>query len=160
MPSWVSYNMLSFILFLALVAGAAFFGGQWNAKAWYGRLSKPGWTPPAWLFPPVWMLLYVFIAIAGWLVWNTDHENRTLLIVFWGAQLLLNALWSYIFFGRKEIGMALADIAALWLLIAAFIVLGWPANRLAAALFVPYLAWVSYAAALNASIWRRNAGAA
>jgi tryptophan-rich sensory protein len=74
--------------------------------------------------------------------------------------LLLNALWSYIFFGRKEIGMALADIAALWLLIAAFIVLGWPANRLAAALFVPYLAWVSYAAALNASIWRRNAGAA
>jgi benzodiazapine receptor len=160
MPSWVSYNMLTFILFLALVAGTAFFGGQWSAKQWYATLSKPGWTPPDWLFPPMWTLLYVFIAIAGMLIWNSEHENRTLLIFIWGAQLLLNGLWSYIFFGRKEIGMALADITALWLLIAAFIVLAWPVNRLAAGLFLPYLAWVSYAAALNASIWQRNAGAA
>ncbi len=156
MPSWVSYNMLTFILFLALVAAAAFFGGQWNAKDWYRTLSKPSWTPPSWLFPPVWTLLYVLIAIAGMLVWNADHENRTLLLVIWSVQLMLNALWSYIFFGRKDIGLGLAEIIVLWLLIAAFVVLAWPVNQLASILFIPYLAWVSYAAALNASIWRRN----
>jgi benzodiazapine receptor len=157
MPSWVSYNMLAFIIFLALVGGAAFFGGQWNNKGWYASLSKPGWTPPSWLFPPVWTLLYVLIAIAGWLVWNTPHESRTLLLALWGVQLVLNAFWSFIFFGRKQIGAALAEIAALWVAIAAFTVLAWPANHLASMLFMPYLAWVSYALALNAWIWRRNA---
>lgn len=157
MPSWVSYDMLTFILFLTLVAGAAFFGGQWGANDWYRALSKPRWTPPSWLFPPVWTLLYVLIAIAGTLAWNTDHQSRTLLLALWGGQLALNALWSYIFFGRRDLAMGLAEIAALWLFIAGFIVLAWPVNQMAALLFMPYLAWVSYAAALNASIWRRNA---
>jgi translocator protein len=156
MPSWVSYNMLTFILFLALVAGAAFFGGQWGAKDWYRTLSKPSWTPPSWLFAPAWILLYVLIAAAGTLVWNSGHESRSLLIAIWGLQLVLNGPWSYIFFGRKELGLALADIAALWLSIAALIVLAWPVSQTASILFMPYLAWVSYAAALNASIWRRN----
>jgi len=156
MPSWVSYHMLTFILFLALVAGAAFFGGQWDGKDWYRTLSKPRWTPPGWLFPPVWTLLYVLIAIAGMQAWNAEHESRVLLLALWGAQLLLNGLWSFIFFGRKKIGFALAEIAVLWLIIAAFIAVAWPVDAMASALFVPYLAWVSYAAALNASIWRRN----
>jgi benzodiazapine receptor len=156
MPSWVSYNMLTFILFLALVAGAAFFGGQWGSNDWYRRLSKPSWTPPSWLFAPAWTLLYVLIATAGMLVWNTPHESRTLLLALWGCQLVLNALWSYIFFGRKELGLALAELSALWLSIAAFVVVAWPVNQLASVLFMPYLAWVSFAGALNASIWRRN----
>ena len=159
MPSWVSYDMLTFILFLALVAGAAFFGGQWGAGEWYRRLSKPSWTPPSWLFAPAWTLLYVLIATAGFLIWNTGHESRTLLITLWGVQLMLNALWSYVFFGRKELGLALAELSALWLSIAAFTVVAWQVNQTASILFMPYLAWVSFAGALNAIIWRRNARA-
>jgi benzodiazapine receptor len=159
MPSWVTNNMLAFIIFLALVAGAAFFGGQWNNKEWYRSLRKPEWTPPAWLFPPMWFLLYALIAIAGFLIWNTPHESRALLLGLWGVQLVLNGLWSFIFFGRREIGLALADIVALWLAIAAFAVLAWPVNHLASMLFLPYLAWVSYAAALNGAIWRSNPSA-
>ena len=160
MPTWMSYNVLTFIVFLALVAGTAFFGGLWGANSWYRSLSKPGWTPPDWLFPAMWTLLYTLMAIAGWLVWNTPSESRTLLLSLWGVQLVLNGLWSYIFFGRRSIRLALADIAALWLVIAAFVIAAWPVNMLAAILFVPYLAWVSYAAALNADIWRRNSGRA
>ena len=156
MPSWMSSNMLTFILFLALVASAAFFGGQWGAGPWYRTLSKPSWTPPDWLFPAVWTLLYVLIAIAGWLVWDTDGANRPVLLTLWAAQLVFNALWSYIFFGRRDMRLALLDIVALWLAIGAFIVLAWPVNQLAAMLFVPYFVWVSYAMALNATIWMRN----
>jgi benzodiazapine receptor len=156
MPSWTSYTMLTFIVFLALVAGAAFFGGQWGAGPWYRSLSKPSWTPPNWLFPAVWTLLYAMIAIAGLLVWNTPHESRTTLLTLWGMQLVLNALWSYIFFGRRDMRLALVDIVLLWLTIAVFIMLAWPVNELAAVLFMPYLTWVSYATALNATIWLRN----
>ena len=156
MPSWVSYNMLTFILFLALVTGAAFFGGQWGAGVWYRSLSKPNWTPPNWLFPAVWTLLYALIAIAGWLVWNLVHPSRPLLLTLWAAQLIFNALWSYIFFGRRDMRLALVDIVALWVVIAAFMVMAWPVNELAAILFMPYLLWVSYAIALNATIMMRN----
>jgi len=156
MPSWTSYNMLTFIVFLALVAGAAFFGGQWSAAAWYRSLSKPSWTPPNWLFPAVWTLLYAMIAISGWLIWNSPDETRTTLLAIWAVQLLLNALWSYFFFGRQDMRTALVDIIALWVAIAAYIVIAWPVNQLAAILFMPYLAWVSYATALNADILRRN----
>lgn len=156
MPSWTSYTMLTFIIFLGLVAGAAFFGGQWGAGPWYRSLSKPAWTPPNWLFPAAWTLLYAMMAVAGLLVWNTPHENRTALVTLWGVQLVLNALWSYIFFGRRDMRLALVDVVALWLAIAAFILLAWPANQLAAMLFVPYLVWVTYATALNANIWVRN----
>ncbi len=160
MPSWVSGNVMAFIFFLALVAAAAFFGGQWGAGPWYRSLSKPSWTPPDWLFPVAWTLLYVMIAIAGLLVWSTPHESRTTLLTLWGLQLALNALWSYIFFGRRDMRLALVDIMALWLTIAAFIVLAWPVNELAAILFMPYLAWVSFAALLNGTIWLRNPASA
>jgi benzodiazapine receptor len=156
MPSWVSYNMLTFILFLALVTGTAFFGGQWGAGVWYHSLSKPSWTPPNWLFPAVWTLLYALIAIAGWLVWNSDHPSRPLLLALWAAQLIFNGLWSYIFFGRRDMRLALVDIIALWVVIAAFIVMAWPVNELAAIAFAPYLLWMSYATALNANIMMRN----
>jgi translocator protein len=156
MPSWASYDVLTFIIFLALVAGAAFFGGQWGANAWYRSLSKPSWTPPNWLFPIAWTTLYIMIAIAGWQVWTTDHPNRMVPLTFWAMQLIFNAIWSYFFFGRKEMGAALADLIALWLAIAAFIVTAWPIHQTAAMLFMPYLVWVSFAGALNANIMMRN----
>jgi translocator protein len=156
MPSWISSNLVAPVLFIAVVAAAAAFGGQWGAGPWYAGLSKPHWTPPNRLFPPVWTLLYLMIAVAGWLVWTTPHENRSLILGLWAAQLLLNAAWSYLFFGRHEIALALVDILALLVAIAAFVIAAWPANQWASLLFIPYLLWVGYATALNASIWLRN----
>ena len=149
LPSWDT--ALTFLFFLGLVAAAALFGGQWGAGQWYRELDKPSWTPPGWLFGPAWAVLYIMIAAAGFLVWQTLHEKRALLLGLWGAQLGLNALWSYIFFGRKELGLGLLEMMGLWLAIAAFIVFAWPVNPRAATLFMPYRAW-----SLNAAIWRRN----
>ncbi len=156
MLDWISPNILSFAVFVGLVLAAAVFGGQWGAGPWYNALSKPSWTPPNWLFPVAWTVLYLMIAVAGWLIWETPHESQNLLLAVWGIQLLLNAGWSYIFFGRKEIGLAFIELSGLWLSIAAFILLAWPVNPNASLLFIPYLIWVSYAGALNAAIWRRN----
>ena len=119
-------------------------------------VGKGGKTRLAPVLPVAWTVLYLMMAVAGWLIWETPHPSRPVLLAVWGAQLLLNALWSYIFFGRKDIGLALAELSGLWVLIAVFVVLAWPVNREAALLFLPYLAWVSYAGALNAAIWRRN----
>lgn len=156
MTELISSAPFSFAVFVGLVIAAATFGGQWGARPWYNALSKPGWTPPNWLFPIAWTVVYLMMAVAGWLIWETPQANRPMLLAVWGTQLLLNALWSYIFFARKEIGLALADLSGLWLLIAIFVMLAWPVNREAATLFLPYLVWVSYAGALNAAIWRRN----
>ena len=122
---------------------------------WYVALSKPDWTPPGWLFGPVWTILYVMIAIAGWLVW----QRAGVAAVFWVwlAQLAFNMAWSWIMFGQQQIGWAFADIVLLWISIVLFLVLAWPASQTAALLFLPYLAWVSFAAALNFTIWRLNA---
>jgi len=156
MLDWIAPEIISFTVFVGLVIVAALFGGQWGAGPWYRTLSKPSWTPPDWLFPIAWSLLYLMIAIAGWLIWETPSESRTLLLALWGGQLILNASWSYVFFGRKEIGAAFIVLAGLWLTIAAFTILAWPVSARASVLFMPYLVWVSYAGALNLSIWRRN----
>jgi tryptophan-rich sensory protein len=156
MPNWISPEIASFSVFVLLTIAAAVLGGQWGAGVWYKTLSKPAWTPPNWLFPIAWTILYLMIALAGWLIWNTSHENRTLLLTLWGAQLVLNATWSYLFFGRKEIGLALGEIVLLWLMILGFIIFAWNVSPRAAYLFIPYLVWVGYAGLLNASIWQRN----
>jgi tryptophan-rich sensory protein len=147
-------EIVGLVVFLALTAAAASFGAMFRPGAWYEVLAKPAWTPPNWLFGPVWTVLYIMIAIAGWLVWRVHPSGRP--IAIWAVALILNALWSWLFFGRQQIGLALVDIVLLWLGILAFVVAAWPRSRLAALLFVPYLAWVGYATALNAAIWRLN----
>jgi len=106
------------------------------------------------VFGPVWTVLYIMIAIAGWVVWRAGDRGAAL--AAWSVALVLNALWSWLFFGRHAIGWALADILALGLAIVIFIVAAWNVSRTASLLFVPYLMWVSYATALNAAIWRLN----
>lgn len=145
---------VSLVAFLVLVAAAALTGMQFQPGDWYVALNKPSWTPPNWVFPVVWTILYTMIAIAGWLAWRAEGLGKA--IVIWGAGLALNALWSYLMFGRHEIGLALIDIAALWLAIAGFIGATWTIERRAAYLFLPYLAWVSLATALNFAIWQTN----
>ncbi|MEQ1717258.1 MAG: TspO/MBR family protein [Hyphomicrobium sp.] len=147
-------NILSFLVFLALVSAAAVTGAQYMPGPWYEALNKPSWTPPNWLFPIAWTVLYVMIAIAGWLVWKKEGAGSALMI--WGVCLVLNALWSYVMFGRHDIGLALINVAALWLAIIAFIWAAWPVDRTASYLFMPYLVWVSFASALNAAVFAMN----
>ena len=140
--------------FVALVAVVALSAGQFMPGAWYAGIAKPSWTPPNWLFGPVWSLLYLMIAVAGWLVWRQQPSQSAL--VLWFAQLALNGMWSPVMFGLHQIGWALAIIVVMWLAIAGFILASWKPSRAAAVLFLPYLAWVSYATALNFAIWRIN----
>lgn len=144
-------SLAAFIVIVALVAWAS---GQFMPGAWYGGLAKPGWTPPNWLFGPVWSVLYLMIAVAGWLIWRAQQAAGARWL--WAAQLGLNGAWSPIMFGLQRIDLALAVIVVLWLSIAGLVVASWRPARLAALLLVPYLAWVSYAAALNLAIWRLN----
>jgi translocator protein len=149
---------LSLIVFFILVAVAASTGVIFKPGAWYGSLNKPAWTPPNIAFPVIWSVLYVMMAVAGWLVWR-ETGLRDGAIILWAVQLVLNMAWSYLFFGQRRMDLAMADIALLWLAIAGFMVAAWPTSMTAALLFAPYLLWVSIAAALNRAVWSLNPGA-
>jgi benzodiazapine receptor len=142
------------LVFLALVALAGYSGVLHLPGPFYEALSKPDWTPPNRLFPPVWTVLYVMIAFAGWIVWRAQGFGPAMWV--WLVQLALNVAWSWIMFGQKEVTHALYDIVALWVAILLFMRLAWPVRRSATLLFVPYFLWVTYAAALNFEIWRLN----
>jgi benzodiazapine receptor len=126
---------------------------------WYASLAKPAWTPPTWVFGPAWTILYAMMAVAAWRLWRRlgarPHESRRALVLF-AVQLALNLSWTPVFFGMQRPDLALVVILVLWLAIAATIVAAWKACKTAAALLVPYLAWVTFATALNAAIWRLN----
>lgn len=144
-------------LFVAASFLAALPGGLLTDASWYVALARPTWAPPGWLFGPVWTVLYLMIAVSGWLVWlrGAWASQRKPLIAF-GIQLALNCAWTPIFFGAREIGVALVVIGVLLVAIAVNVALFWRVRRLAGALLVPYLLWVSFASALNFAIWRLN----
>lgn len=145
---------LALLGFLAATAATAFFASRFEPGQWYETLTKPPWTPPDWLFAPVWALLYLGIAVAGWLVWREAPRTLSAPLALWVAQLVLNAAWSWLFFGLHRPGAALVDIVLLLAAILAFIVAARPVSRAAAWLFVPYALWVGYATTLNLYIWR------
>lgn len=120
----------------------------------YARLESPPWAPPAWVFGPVWSILYVFIGVAGWLVWRAGAPRTPLAL--WGTQLALNVAWTPIFFGLGMRGLALVDIGVLLVLVAATMVAFLRVHRTAGWLLAPYLAWVGFATALNAAYWWLN----
>lgn len=146
---------ISLLISVLLVIAVAYFGSRFAPGEWYQGLAKPAWTPPNWLFGPAWTLLYALMALAAWKVWIASRRIDGALVVY-GTQLVLNGLWSWLFFGLQRIDLALIDIVALWLMIVITIILFRRRDRLAAALLWPYLAWVSFAAALNFEIWRLN----
>lgn len=148
-------SILTLSLFLALAFGAAAFGALFPPGPWYEALAKPTWTPPSWLFGPVWTVLYVMIGVSGWLLWKGRPET-TMALAFWVAQLLLNALWSWIFFGLRAPGPAFVEILVLLGVIASTIAVAYRSSPAAAWLLVPYLVWVGFASALNGAIWRLN----
>lgn len=142
------------VVFVAAALGA--FASR-NAGEFYAQLVRPDWAPPASVFGPVWTLLYAAMGVAAWLVWRRagfDAGRRALTLFF--VQLALNTLWSWLFFGWRLGGPAFVDVLVLWALIIATLIAFWRHSPLAGALLIPYLLWVSFAAALNFTVWRLN----
>ena len=148
------------IVLLVLCLAVAAVGGLAttpNIPNWYAGLAKPSWTPPDWIFGPVWSVLYLSMAVAAWLVWRqTGLAGAAVPTALFGIQLLLNTLWSWLFFGLHSPSAALVDIILLWTAIAATMVAFWRRSMVAGIIFLPYLVWVSFASVLNLAIWRLN----
>lgn len=153
----IGLQLLGLACWLALCFAAASLGAFFPPGEWYGALKKPAWNPPGWVFGPVWSALYAMMGVAAWLVWRQGGwggQRRPLL--FFLAQLGLNALWTPLFFGLHRPGVAFVEIVLLWLAIAATLVAFLPVSRVAAWLLAPYLAWVGFATVLNFTLWRLN----
>lgn len=151
---------ISFIVFILLCLVVQIVGSIWTKETvstWYPTLVKPSWTPPDWVFGPVWSVLYIMIAVSGWLIYRAEHSSeRSIALMLYGSQLALNFIWSFLFFSLRSPILGLIDIVFLCLLISLTIIKAWPVNRLASILLIPYLVWVMYATSLNAGIWLLN----
>ena len=149
MKKWMVLAAL-LVLCLGLGSAAGFLTAQ-SLPTWFPTLVKPSFNPPSWLFAPVWTTLYIMMAVAAWLVWLRKGP----LVLFY-VQLALNFAWSLLFFGLHSPALALVDIVAMWIAILLTLLAFWKVDRRAGWLLVPYLAWVSFAGVLNASIWWLN----
>ncbi len=156
MHTWVGAIPFVALCFLAAAVGSA--TTETGASSWYRELEKPSFQPPGWVFGPVWTLLYTLMGIAAWRVWRlgTSRPGVKRALSLFGLQLVLNAIWSPIFFGAHWLGIALIVLVALWLALTATIVAFRPLDRPATLMLVPYLAWVSFATVLNAAILNLN----
>lgn len=153
-------DLIGLAVIMAVCLAVSGIGGAITATSvdtWYRTLEKAPFNPPDWVFAPVWTTLFVLMAIAAWRVWRRAGftAGRGALVVF-AAQLTMNLAWSYLFFGLRRIELALVEIVVLLLAIVATTILFWRIDRLAGALFVPYVLWVGYATALTASLWMLN----
>lgn len=150
----IALVVLSGATFLASAIGGLASRG---ASGFYAQLDRPAWAPPGAVFGPVWTVLYVLMAIAAWLVWRERRvDGARGAFTLYGVQLVLNAIWSWLFFAWRRGGLALAEVVVLLVFIALTAVAFGRVRRLAGVLLLPYLAWVAYATALTASVWRRN----
>jgi tryptophan-rich sensory protein len=161
MPAMISIRLfIVFFGFMLLSFAAAGIGSVFTVpgvRTWYPSLTKPTWTPPAWVFGPVWTVLYLCIAVAGFLAWrNAGFTGARWTFTFFVLQLVLNTAWSWIFFGLRNPGWGFAEIVLFWMSILVTTVLMFDVSQWAGLLFVPYLLWVTFAAVLNFSIWRLN----
>lgn len=138
---------------------AAAIGGVASIQAgpFYTDLVRPEWAPPASIFGPVWTVLYILMGIAAWLVWRVGgFRAARLALTLFLVELALNALWSWLFFGLHRGALAFADILFLWVLLVATLIAFWRVRPLAGAQLVPYLLWVTFASALNYTVWQLN----
>ena len=147
-------NLLGLLPFVAACFVVALSGAVFRPGTWYESLAKPWWRPPNWLFGPAWTVLYICIAVSGWLAWR--QAGWCLALEVYTAQLLLNAGWSAVSFGLRRLDLAFAELILLWLSIALTALLFAPISTAAAVLLLPYLAWVSFAGVLNFTLWQMN----
>ncbi len=158
-PKLRSGLVLAGFIGLCLAVGA--LGGWVTAPAvaeWYPTLNKPSWNPPDWVFAPVWTTLYILMAVAAWLVWKRGQTGAAIkgAMTLFFSQLLLNLAWSFLFFGARQPGTAFVEILMLWAALLATLIAFWRLSKPAGALLLPYLAWVSFAAVLNYTVWQLN----
>jgi tryptophan-rich sensory protein len=155
-----THPYLGLAIFIVVCFAAAGIGGAVTTPkiaTWYATLTKPSWNPPNWIFGPVWSALYFCMAVAAWLVWRQGgFSGAKVPLTLFAVQLTLNVLWSCIFFGLEKPGLAFVEVLLLWTAIAATMIVFWQRSMIAGILFVPYLAWVSFASFLNFTIWRLN----
>ncbi|MGM0587576.1 MAG: TspO/MBR family protein [Bacteroidota bacterium] len=154
-------SIISLIIWLAICFGVAYLGAMVSpgiaSSDWYDSLRKPVWRPPNWLFGPVWTTLYTMMAVAMWLVWRKVRFAIDPLPYYWfGIQLILNLLWSWLFFKYHWLGLATLEILLLWISISITMYLFYRYSNIAAALMIPYLLWVTFASILCGTIWFIN----
>ena len=150
-------SALSLAGWLVLTFAAAAIGGFFTPGDWYASLKKPVWNPPNWIFGPMWATLYTMMGLAAWLVWKGGgFAGQRIALSLFLLQLLFNALWSPLFFGLHLPGLAFVDLVLLWMALLATMAAFWKSQRLAGAMLLPYLAWVTFAGTLNFALWRLN----
>jgi tryptophan-rich sensory protein len=154
-------NLIRLVGCIVVCEGAGMLGSIFTAQSvrtWYVGLTKPSFSPPNWLFAPVWIVLYAMMGIALYIVWEkrTSQEIPASVLIVFFLQLLLNVLWSFVFFGLRSPLWGFVEIAVLWAAILLTMILFWRISRTAGALLMPYLAWVTFASVLTFSIWKLN----
>jgi tryptophan-rich sensory protein len=149
-------SLISLAVFFTACFGAASSGAVFKPGRWYENLKKPRWNPPNWAFPVVWTILFTMIAVSGWLVWQTAGLAAGAALAVYAVHLVINGVWSWLFFGKQRLDLAMVDVIFLWAMIAAMIIAFQPYSVTASLLLVPYLLWVSVAAALNFRLLQLN----
>ncbi len=151
------HSVVALVAFLLITGSAGFFGAMYPPGEWYKGLKKPSFTPPQSAFGPVWTTLYILIAVAAWLVWRDKGLLAAgLPLGLFLLQVILNAAWSWIFFGLHSPSAAFMELVPLWLLVVATTVLFWQRVTLAGILMLPYVLWMAFAVVLNFSFWKLN----
>lgn len=154
-------NVLKLVISVGLTLLVGFSSSFFTVSevgSWYQTIQKPSWNPPNWIFGPVWTTLYVLMGISFFLVWRSEKAGKIkrIAVILFAIQLALNFFWSFIFFNQHQIGIAVAEITALWLMILFTILAFARISKPASWLLVPYISWVSFAAILNFTIWQLN----
>lgn len=145
------------IISIGAVFIVAYIASQFEPGEWYQNLTRPAWTPPDWIFAPVWTALYLMMGLAAWLIWRQRGLKAAAKpLGFFLFQLILNGAWSWLFFGQHKIGFAFAEIVLLWIAIFITLILFWKRTAWAGILLLPYLVWVGFASVLNYAFWRMN----
>lgn len=153
-------SIFPFLISILLALSVGFIGSFFTTpsiSSWYAFINKPSFSPPNWLFAPAWTLLYILMGISAFLIWKKrDNLKTKQALIFYSIQLILNALWSIIFFGMHNLGLAFLEIIILWMFILITLIKFYKINKTAGLLFVPYLLWVSFASILNFAVWMLN----
>ena len=152
-------NWIKLVISIAVPQVVALSGAYFTITgidSWYQNIAKPSWNPPNWVFGPVWTILYILMGIALFIIWKSENRDRRTAIIFWVIQLVLNFLWTILFFNQRQILGAFIEMILLWIMILMTIIYFARISKLAAWLMVPYIAWVSFAALLNYAIWQLN----
>lgn len=152
---WSIRSVVALVGWVLLAYSVSASGVLFTPGEWYAQLNKPSFNPPSWVFGPVWSLLYLMMGISAWHLWRRAGVRSTALKL-WLLQLGFNAAWTPVFFGMHNMGLALVVIIAMWAAILVTITAAWRQSKPAAILLMPYLAWVSFATVLNATLWRIN----